>query len=102
MNGSTSLRPGFTWRRNLKHLAKWLLYCLSLMVLALTVLIVISAGHQAKANASNPSIEQARQARATCAAFAGPNAWFRFDSNGRVVCTNKRGDKLKEQPKAAN
>lgn len=87
-----------TFTRNLKLLAKWMLYCIALMVLALTALMVVSAGHHAKASAAHPSIQQAREAQALCADFAGPNAWFTFDKTGRVICTNKRGNRLKEQP----
>jgi hypothetical protein len=84
-----------TFTRNLKLFAKWLLYCIALMVLALTVLMVVSAGQHV---AARPSIQMSKDAQAACAAFAGPNAWYTFDKRGRVVCTNKRGDRLKEQP----
>ena len=38
------------------------------------------------------------QSYKTCSEIGGPNVGFYYKDNGKLVCTTKRGYKLKEQP----
>lgn len=44
MNRNATLRPGFTWRRNLKHLAKWLLVTVAMLNTAVIVVGCVARG----------------------------------------------------------
>lgn len=85
------------WRRYLKHLAKWLLYCFALMMLALAAIMVASGAKVIAAAALNQAEEQYAPQR-VCAAIGGENAGHFYASNGRLVCTNKHGRRLSKQP----
>ena len=41
---ATQLRAGFTWRRNLKHLAKWLLVTVAMLNAAVIVVGCVARG----------------------------------------------------------
>lgn len=75
-------------------LAKWLLYCFGLMTLALSALLIVNAVNYIT---SRPSVSDTTAYR-LCAEIGGPNAGFFFDRTGKLVCTNKRGNKLRTQP----
>ena len=45
---------------------------------------------------SNPTKSEAYQ---ICQEIGGPNAWFVISDSGKIICVNKRGNKLSEQPK---
>lgn len=50
----------------------------------------------AKYIGSNPTKSEAYQ---MCQEIGGPNAWFVTTDSGKIICVNKRGNKLSEQPK---
>lgn len=67
-----------------------------------TILTVSSCldGHAIQPNhayvGSNPTKSEAYQ---MCREIGGPNAWFVTADSGKIICVNKRGNKLSEQPK---
>jgi len=78
----------------MKRLIDWL-------IAAAVIVAVGSAymldGHAMKIEALTPRPTDATAYR-LCAAIGGPNAWFVYTDSGKLVCVNKRGNKLKEQP----
>ena len=82
-------------RRYLKLLAKWMLYFIGMGILMLTALMVVSA---AQAVTSDRVTLSDKTAYRMCAEIGGPNVWFYFNDNGKLVCTNKRGNRLRTQP----
>lgn len=67
-----------------------------------TILTVSSCldGHGFTSNTAyiggNPTKSEAYQ---MCREIGGPNAWFVTTDSGKIICVNKRGNKLSEQPK---
>lgn len=67
-----------------------------------TILTVSSCldGHGFTSNTaytgSNPTKSEAYH---MCREIGGPNAWFVTSDSGKIICVNKRGNKLSEQPK---
>lgn len=39
-----------------------------------------------------------KTAQRLCADIGGPNAWYVYTESGKLVCVNKRGNKLSVQP----
>jgi len=71
-------------------------------IAAIIIAIVMSTAYMLDGNAQPITFNYERptksEAYKTCAAIGGPNAWFKFDKNDKLICTNKRGDKLWRQP----
>lgn len=80
--------------RYIKHLVGWLFYCVCLMALAVAGLALLSTVSLFAARVTTSDAEAYR----ICSEIGGPNAWFFYDKNGKLVCTNKRGYRLKVQP----
>lgn len=87
-----------SWRRNLKHLIKWLLYAFGLCMLMLAALMLYVGIQTATAMVRHSNLSEAKTAHKICAAIGGENAWFKYGDKGQLICTNKRGDRLKTQP----
>lgn len=71
-------------------------------IAALVIAIVLSCAYMLDGEASTldwydqPTKTQAYK---TCRDIGGPNAWYVITDAGKIVCLNKRGNKLSEQPK---
>lgn len=82
-------------KRYLKLLAKWMLYFIAMGILLLTSLMVVSAAQTVSSDQLRLSDKTAYR---LCAEIGGPNVGFYFSDVGKLICTNKRGNRLRTQP----
>lgn len=72
---------------------------------ALAIAIILSCSYMLDGHAFQPNISYLQanptksQAYESCKRIGGQNAWFVITDSGKIVCVNKRGNKLSEQPK---
>ena len=81
-------------KRYVKHLVEWLFYCVCLIALAVAALALLTTASVFVTRVTTSDADAYR----ICSAIGGPNAWFFYDKNGKLVCTNKRGYRLGKQP----
>jgi hypothetical protein len=72
---------------------------------ALAIAIILSCSYMLDGHAFEPKYfhfdtkPDKIEAYQACKKIGGPNAWFVVTDSGKIVCVNKRGNKLSEQPK---
>jgi hypothetical protein len=77
-------------------LARWMAYAFGMMLLvAFVPTTVMTINRMLDMLNTVPADETAYR---LCAKIGGPNVGFYFNDKGKLVCTNKRGNRLKEQP----
>lgn len=69
---------------------------------ALIIALAMSCAYMLDGEATTLITEYDRQTKSqayqTCRDIGGPNAWYVITDAGKLVCLNKRGNKLSRQP----
>lgn len=70
------------------------------IIATVAVLAVLCLGTMLDASALSARAMRPSDATAyrLCASIGGPNAWFVYNDAGKLICVNKRSNKLKTQP----